>query len=238
MNALVTGGAGFIGSHVVDALVNNGARVRILDNFTTGSEKNVIEHHGNVEILRADLGDEAVADRACSNIDTIFHLAAIPSVQRSILNPTATQLNGEVATLRLLQAAVRHRIGRVVLASSCSVYGQTSNLPIAEDTELAPLSPYAASKVAVEAYGRAFSHSYDIDTVSLRFFNVFGPRQDPRSEYSGVISIFMSEMSAGRAPTVFGDGEQREILFMLEMLLGRTCSRHNIRAVLTAPRLM
>lgn len=208
MNVLVTGGGGFIGSTLVDALVAAGHRVRVLDNFSTGSHSNLSHQRGRIELVEGDATDSPTVLRSCEAIETIFHLAAIPNVQRSVEQPHLVQHNGEVATVCLLNAAARCGVKRFILASSCSVYGRADSLPVAENAQLRPLSPYAASKVACEGYLSAFSECFGIDTVALRYFNVFGPRQDPGNPYSGVLSIFAAGMMARQRPRVFGDGEQ------------------------------
>jgi len=206
---LVTGGAGFIGSHVVDSLIASGERVRVVDNLSTGKKNNLIQHGPSaVEFIEADLVDPSVVANAVDGIDCVIHIAAIPSVPRSVRDPAASHLVNVDATFLLLEAARAAQVSRFVFASSSSVYGDSSILPKDEQMFPNPLSPYALQKLIGEQYLRLFSSLYGLDTVSLRFFNVFGPRQDPDSPYSGVISLFTAALSEGRQPTIYGDGEQ------------------------------
>ena len=206
---LVTGGAGFIGSHVVDSLIALGKRVRVVDNLSTGKKENLIQYGPSVvEFIEADLVDPSVVANAVDGIDCVIHIAALPSVPRSVKDPTASHLVNVDATLLLLEAARAAQVSRFVFASSSSVYGDSSILPKHEEMLPNPLSPYALQKLIGEQYLRLFSSLYGLDTVSLRFFNVFGPRQDPDSPYSGVISLFTAALSAGRQPKIYADGEQ------------------------------
>ncbi|MCX7805622.1 MAG: SDR family oxidoreductase [Planctomycetota bacterium] len=207
-NALVTGGAGFIGSHLVEALLEEGCAVRVVDDFSSGRRENLAAVAGRIELLEGDMSEPEVAGRACEDMDWVLHEAAIPSVPYSVKNPAATQRAGEVATLLLLEACVKARVRRVTFAASSSVYGDTVTFPSHEDLPARPLSPYAASKAACEGYIRAFARCRGLDGISLRYFNVFGPRQDPASPYSGVISIFLDRMMGGKRPVIFGDGLQ------------------------------
>lgn len=207
-SVLVTGGAGFIGSHLSERLVNDGYSVRVVDNFSSGYRENLSPITNKIEIQQGDLADVSVAEKACAGMDAVLHHAAIPSVPGSIKEPLATQRAGEIATLNLLNACVKHKLKRFVLAASSSAYGDTETLPSHEELPSRPMSPYAASKVACEGYVRAFAHSYGLDGISFRYFNIFGPRQDPKSPYSAVISIFMDKMSRGERPTIYGDGLQ------------------------------
>ena len=206
MKCLVTGGAGFIGSHIVDALLDDGHKVRVIDNLSTGNMANFPFKDERVEFWHADIDNAIIADGACQDIDYVFHLAAIPSVQRSIENPLKTQRAGEEATLKLLMSAAKHKIKRFIFSASSAAYGD--NTAQEEDTAPRPMSPYAASKVACEGYVAAYAMSLGVDGVSLRYFNVFGPRQDPSSQYSGVISIFLKKLREGKQPTIFGSGLQ------------------------------
>ena len=206
---LVTGGAGFIGSHVVDSLIGLGKRVRVVDNLSTGKKENLIQHGPSVvEFIEVDLVDPGVVADAVDGIDCVIHIAALPSVPRSVKDPAASHLVNVDATLLLLEAARVAQVSRFVFASSSSVYGDSSILPKNEQMFPNPLSPYALQKLIGEQYLRLYSSLYGLDTVSLRFFNVFGPRQDPDSPYSGVISLFAAALSEGRQPTIYGDGEQ------------------------------
>lgn len=200
MNILITGGAGFIGSHLVEALVAEGHYVRVVDNLSTGTVRNI-----PVDKVDFICGDAGGADY-CYAIDYVFHLAAIASVQKSIEDPIATQQHGEDATLRLLRYAAKNKVKRFIFAASSAAYGDLKYFD--ESNAPRPLSPYAASKVACEGYVRAYAKSMGLDGVSLRYFNIFGARQDPNSPYSGVISIFLRQMLAGGSPSICGTGLQ------------------------------
>ena len=205
--ALVTGGAGFIGSHIAGALAQRGAKVRIIDNLSTGYEKNVEAVGSKVDFMHADVGDERALKTALSEVELIFHEAAIPSVPRSVDHPSETHQASVDATFKLLLAARDHKVRRVIYAASSSAYGDQPELPKREDMRPAPLSPYAVAKLVGEYYCQVFTRVYGLETVSLRYFNVFGPRQDPTSQYSGVISRFMSALTTGELPGIYGDGE-------------------------------
>ena len=204
-NYLVTGGAGFIGSHLSEALVKRGHRVRVADNFSTGYRHNLRD---GVELMAADLADPAAARRAVEGMDYVLHQAAIPSVPRSVLHPVESHRANVDATLNILVAARDAKVGRLVFAGSSSVYGDTPTLPKREDMPANPLSPYALHKQIGEQYARMFTRLYGLETVTTRYFNVFGPRQDPTSPYSGVISLFIKALLAGTAPIIHGDGGQ------------------------------
>lgn len=208
MNVLVTGGAGFIGSNLVEALVSSGNEVRILDDASTGSLDNLEGFEPAPEVVVRDIRDREAVGEAVRGVEVVYHLAALPSVARSVADPLGTHQVNVDGTLNVLQAARRGGVRRVVYASSSSVYGDTPRLPKDEEMPLSPQSPYAASKAAGEGYCRAFARVYGLETVSLRFFNVFGPRQDPSSEYAAVIPRFIHRMLAGTAPEIFGDGGQ------------------------------
>src|SRR5438105_7047445 len=206
---LVTGGAGFIGSHLVDALAAQGKRVRVLDDFSTGLRANLDGIRPRPEIVEADLGDAAAVSKAVAGVSVVYHLGALASVQRSVENPESTHAACATGTLNVLDAARRSGVRRVVYAASSSAYGGFSSQEgQTEETPLQPLSPYAAAKLTGELYAQAFSASYGLETVRLRFFNIFGPRQRADSPYSGVIALFLAGMCQGRAPTVHGDGLQ------------------------------
>lgn len=205
---LVTGGAGFIGSHIVDALVESGARVRVVDNLSTGYLRNLETVSGKIDFLGGDLADEAIARKAVEDVELVFHEAALPSVPRSVANPRETHLASVEATFNLLLAAKEKRVRRVVYAASSSAYGDQPTLPKIESMRPEPLSPYAAAKLVGEYYCQVFTRSYGLETICLRYFNVFGPRQDPGSPYSGVISLFIDRLLKGQRPTIYGDGEQ------------------------------
>jgi nucleoside-diphosphate-sugar epimerase len=219
---LVTGGAGFIGSHLVETLLARGERVRVVDSFVTGKRENVeAALHGArsaagrtmgaieaPEVVAGDLADAAVAIDAVAGMDYVLHQAAIPSVPRSIEDPITSNRANIDATVSLLVAARDAGVKRVVYAGSSSAYGDTPTLPKREDMPTKPLSPYALQKLVSEQYMQLFTRLYGLETVTIRYFNVFGPRQDPGSAYSGVISLFLRALTEGRAPTIHGDGEQ------------------------------
>lgn len=205
---LVTGGAGFIGSHLVDRLVAEGCAVRVLDDFSSGREENLAHAGDRVEILRGDVRDEALVARALEAVDVVFHLAAIPSVPRSVAEPLRTDAVNTHGTLLLLELARRAGVRRVVYAASSAAYGETDVLPKVETMPAMPCSPYALQKYAGEVYCRLYTELHGLETVALRYFNVFGPRQNPDSDYAAVIPLFVRASLAGRAPHVHGDGEQ------------------------------
>jgi UDP-N-acetylglucosamine/UDP-N-acetyl-alpha-D-glucosaminouronate 4-epimerase len=205
---LVTGGAGFIGSNIVQALVERGASVRVADDFSTGKRHNLNGLRERIELLEGDLADLDVAQRAVQGVTWIIHQAAIPSVPRSIADPLGNNRAGVVASLNLLVAAREAGVRRLVYASSSSAYGEAVNGAKREDMPVRPLSPYGVSKLAAEQYCLAFHTVYGFETVALRYFNVFGPRQDPASEYAAVIPRFITALLDGRRPTIYGDGEQ------------------------------
>ncbi|MBI1913971.1 MAG: SDR family oxidoreductase [Planctomycetes bacterium] len=205
---LVTGGAGFIGSHLVDALLARGDTVRVLDNFSTGSRANLAGTAGRAEILEGDLTCLDDVRRAVAGTEFVFHQGALASVPRSVANPLATHQACATGTLHVLQAAREAGVRRVVYAASSSAYGNSTAPVKHEDDPTLPLSPYAVAKLAGEHYCTAFTHVYGLETVRLRYFNVFGPRQAPGSPYSAVIPLFIEAMAAGRSPTVHGDGRQ------------------------------
>lgn len=205
---LVTGGAGFIGSHLVEALAREGRAVRVIDNLSTGHRSNLAHLEGKFEWVEGDLADFEVCRRAVEGATHVLHQAAIPSVPRSILEPLQAHASGPTATLNLLEAARLAGVRRFVFAASSSAYGDSDELPKHEEMIPNPLSPYAAGKLAGEHYVRVYARTMGLDGVSLRYFNVFGPRQDPSSPYSGVISLFARLMSEGRRPIIYGDGSQ------------------------------
>jgi nucleoside-diphosphate-sugar epimerase len=205
---LVTGGSGFIGSHVVEELLRRGHRVRIIDNFSTGRRSNIAAFADDIEIVEGDLRSYERAHNAMEGVDYVVHLAALPSVPRSIQDPLTSNETNVTGTLNTLLAARDAGVARVVLASSSSIYGANEAMPKREDMVPAPISPYGVSKLAAEQYARAFSSVYGLETVALRYFNVFGPRQDPNSQYSGVVPIFIRAALERRECVVFGDGCQ------------------------------
>jgi UDP-N-acetylglucosamine/UDP-N-acetyl-alpha-D-glucosaminouronate 4-epimerase len=204
---LVTGGAGFIGSHIASSLVKTGARVRVIDNLSTGHRENIEEIGGQVDFVEASLTDEAATRRALEDVELVFHEAAIPSVPRSVDNPRETHEACTDGTFKLLLAARDRRVRRFVYAASSSAYGDQPGLPKTEEMSPSPLSPYAVAKLVGEYYCQVFTRTYNLETVSLRYFNVFGPRQDPSSQYSGVISRFINALLSGERPVIYGDGE-------------------------------
>lgn len=205
---LVTGGAGFIGSHLVEALVARGERVRVLDDFSTGWRENLAGVAHRIELVEGDVAHLPTVQAAMEGVDHVLHQAALPSVPRSIEDPAATHRANVQGTLNVLLAAKEAGVKRVVYASSSSVYGDSPQLPKRETIPPRPLSPYAASKVAAEEYCRVFAHVYGLPTVILRYFNIFGPRQDPTSQYAAVIPKFITAMLRGKRPVIYGDGRQ------------------------------
>jgi nucleoside-diphosphate-sugar epimerase len=205
---LVTGGAGFIGSNIVEELVRRGERARILDNFSTGKRENIAPFLEDVELIEGDLRHLDTVRHAVEGVDYVLHQGALPSVLKSIDNPLDTDESNVRGTLNLLVAARDAGVKRVVYASSSAVYGDTPTLPKVEDMKPVPLSPYAVSKLAGEHYCQVFYQVYALETVALRYFNVFGPRQDPTSQYAAVIPRFVTAMLRGEQPIIYGDGEQ------------------------------
>jgi nucleoside-diphosphate-sugar epimerase len=206
--ALVTGGAGFIGSHIASGLAKSGARVRIIDDLSTGYRENIAELGGDVDFIEGSLADESVLRKAIQDVELVFHEAAIPSVPRSVENPRQTHIASVDSTFSLLLAARDNKVKRLIYAASSSAYGDQPTLPKVESMLPDPLSPYAVAKLVGEYYCQVFTRVYGLETVSLRYFNVFGPRQDPSSQYSGVISRFISALLSGQRPVIYGDGEQ------------------------------
>jgi len=204
---LVTGGAGFIGSTLVRTLLNHGT-VSVVDNLLTGNEQNICELGGKVTLHRVDIRDADALGPLMEGVDTVFHLAAIPSVPRSIDDPVPSHTVNIDGSFNVFHAASAAKVRRVVYAASSSAYGDTEVLPKTESMAPKPKSPYAVQKLLGEYYGSVFSSCFGLETVALRFFNVYGPRQDPSSAYSGVLSLFMKHLIARTAPTIFGDGEQ------------------------------
>ena len=206
--ALVTGGAGFIGSHIASGLIRSGARVRIIDDLSTGYRENVEEIGGDVDFVEASLADETALHKVLEDVELVFHEAAIPSVPRSVEDPRQTHIASVDSTFSLLLASRDRRVRRVVYAASSSAYGDQPTLPKVETMLPDPLSPYAVAKLVGEYYCQVFTRVYELETVSLRYFNVFGPRQDPSSQYSGVISRFIGALLSDQRPVIYGDGEQ------------------------------
>jgi nucleoside-diphosphate-sugar epimerase len=221
MKYLVTGGAGFIGSHIVTALVERGDEVRVYDNLSTGKAANLAHLGKRVELMQGDLLDPKQLEKAVVGVDVVFHQAAMASVPRSLAEPAASHAACATGTLHVLDAARRGGVKRVVYAGSSSAYGNQPFIAKRESDLPAPISPYAAAKLAGEGYCQAFAASYGLETVVIRYFNVFGPRQDPNGEYSAVIPKFVVMMLAGKRPTVFGDGGQsRDFTYVENIVLG------------------
>ena len=222
---LVTGGAGFIGSHLVEELLRRGQSVRIADDFSTGQREN-LPAGSAVDLVEGDLADPAIARRAVDGCTFVIHQAAVPSVPRSVKDPVGSHRANVDATLQVLAAARDAGVKRLIFAGSSSVYGNAAVLPKREDMRPAPLSPYALQKLIAEQYCQMFTKLYGFETVTTRYFNVFGPRQQPGSPYSGVISLFIEALSEGRAPTVHGDGRQtRDFTYVGDVVTGvlRAC---------------
>jgi len=217
-NYLVTGGAGFIGSHISEALVQRGHRVRVADNFVTGYQRNIRQ---GVEFVEGDCADPAFAKRIVGGMDYVIHQAAIPSVPRSVERPLESHRANVDGMLQMLIASRDAGVTRLVFAGSSSVYGDTEVLPKTETMPTNPLSPYALQKLMAESYGQMFTRLYGFETVTTRYFNVFGPRQDPGSPYSGVISLFIKALSEGTQPVIYGDGEQtRDFTYVANVVDG------------------
>jgi UDP-glucose 4-epimerase len=213
--ALVTGGAGFIGSHLVEALLAGGCRVTVLDDLSSGNERNLPASAGGLRFIRGDIRDRRAVADAVADCEAVFHLAAVVSVPKTTQDPVGSADVNETGSLNVLDAARRAGARRLVFASSSAVYGDDLRLPKREDMAPKPLTPYAVQKLAVEYHARVYSGLYGLPSVSLRFFNVFGPRQDPSSPYSGVISIFMTQALTAGVPVIYGDGRQsRDFVFV------------------------
>lgn len=216
---LVTGGAGFIGSHLVANLLREGFRVRVLDNFSTGKYANLPQDHVGLEIVEGDVADSHIVDQVVQGVTAIVHLAAVASVQASVEDPAGTHASNFIGTLNLLEACRRHNVRRFLFASSAAVYGNGAALPISEDAPLQPLTPYASDKLAGEYYLEFYGREYGLEPGIFRFFNVFGPRQDPASPYSGVISIFVDRSLTQQPFTIYGDGRQtRDFIYVTDLV--------------------
>jgi UDP-glucose 4-epimerase len=219
---LVTGGAGFIGSHIVEALARRGDRVRVIDNLSTGFKQNATQFGEKVELTVADINDSEALARLLPDVDCVFHEAALASVPRSVEAPLDTNHACVTGTVNLLHEARKAGVRRVVYAASSSAYGDQLNSSKRETDLPAPLSPYAAAKLACEYYCQAFYQTYGLETVAIRYFNVFGPRQDPKSPYSAVIPLFITALLEGRQPVVYGDGKQsRDFTFVEDVVRGK-----------------
>lgn len=207
MNVLITGGAGFIGSHVAERLLKRGDQVQVLDNLSTGKREN-LPKHDSLTFYKGDIRDKDLVAKCCRNADAVVHLAAVASVQASVDDPAGTHQSNFDGTLNLLDACREEGTNRFLYACSAAIYGDTEELPVREETSLNPLTPYAVDKLSGEYYLSYYKRQYGLNTSSFRFFNIYGPRQDPSSPYSGVISIMVDRLLAGKEMTIFGDGEQ------------------------------
>jgi nucleoside-diphosphate-sugar epimerase len=237
MRVLVTGGGGFIGSNLVEALLRRGDQVRVLDNFFTGRRENLADAAawaeaggGRYELLEGDIRSTDTVQAACREIDVVLHQAAIPSVSRSVDDPVTTNEVNVTGTLNLLMAARAAGVRRFVAASSSSLYGESPTLPKVETMMPAPISPYGLQKLTAETYLALFHRLYGLGTVALRYFNVFGPRQDPSSEYAAVIPRFVTRIAAGQAPTIYGDGKQTRDFTYIDNVV-----QANLRAAEASP---
>jgi UDP-glucose 4-epimerase len=223
---LVTGGAGFIGSHLVEALLARGDRVRVLDVLSSGHLQNLSQVIDRIEFIEGSICDVTTVQQATAGVDFVFHLAALVSVPKSMAEPAEAELINALGTLNVLNAAKAANVRRVVFSSTCAVYGDDPALPKIETMCPRPKSPYAISKLAAEQYCQVFSTSLGLETVILRYFNIFGPRQDPSSAYSGVISIFANKLSQGLTPTIFGNGQQtRDFVFVADVVRANLLAR-------------
>jgi UDP-N-acetylglucosamine/UDP-N-acetyl-alpha-D-glucosaminouronate 4-epimerase len=226
---VVTGGAGFIGSHIAAALGKSGARVRVLDDLSTGHRENLEEIGGDIDFIQGSVADEDLMRKALEGAEVVFHEAAIPSVPRSVEAPRQTHIASVDGTFSLLLAARDQKVRRVVYAASSSAYGDQPTLPKIETMLPDPLSPYAVAKLVGEYYCRVFTRVYGLETVALRYFNVFGPRQDPTSQYSGVVSRFISALLGGGQPVIYGDGEQSRDFTYIDNVVAANLSAANAR---------
>lgn len=221
MKVLVTGGAGFIGSHLVEALLADGCDVRVMDNFFSGKRENLAAVMDDIRLTEADVRDLDACRRVCEGVTRVWHLAAVGSVPRSVADPLTTHESNLTGTLNMLVAARDAGVERFVFASSSSVYGANPQLPREENQHPMPMSPYANSKLAAETYVRQFSFLYGIETVALRYFNVYGPRQDRQSQYAAVVPRFLAALLSGDRPLIYGDGEQsREFTYVADCVRG------------------
>jgi nucleoside-diphosphate-sugar epimerase len=219
MRALVTGGAGFIGSHLVEELLRGGASVRVLDNFSSGKRENLEAFHGDLEILEGDLRDVEAVKAALRDVELVFHLAAFISVPQSMVDPEECFAVNVAGTVKLLEAARRAGVHKIVLSSSTAVYGNPDKFPTDEEAPQRPLSPYALSKQVNELYARLYTHTFNLPVTALRYFNVYGPRQRPDSDYAAAISIFTRRLVNREPITIFGDGKQsRDFIFVKDVV--------------------
>jgi len=216
---LVTGGAGFIGSHIVDALLTEGCEVNVLDNLSTGNLSNLEHVKDRIHFCKGDIRDPEILEKMVRGCDIVFHLAAVVSVPQSVAEPVDSAMVNDIGTLLVLEAASKNGVKRVVFSSSCAVYGDDPQLPKRESMTPKPLSPYAVQKLTGEFHARLYYDLYKLETVCLRYFNVFGPRQDPSSPYSGVISLFLSKAASKEQPVIYGNGNQyRDFIFVRDVV--------------------
>ncbi|MDM8540844.1 SDR family oxidoreductase [Desulfococcaceae bacterium HSG9] len=217
--ALVTGGAGFIGSHIVDELLDRGIKVAVIDNLSTGNLQNLAHVQERISFFQGDIRDHDILTKAVQGSDVIFHLAAVVSVTQTVEQPIDSAMVNDLGTLSILEVARQHDVKKVIISSSCAVYGDSPKLPKIETMIPLPLSPYAVQKLTGELNAKVYNDLYGLKTVCLRYFNVYGPRQDPSSPYSGVISIFMSKAASKDTPVIYGDGNQyRDFIFVKDVV--------------------
>ena len=218
-SALVTGGAGFIGSHIVDELLAQGVKVAVIDNLSTGNRKNLAHVWERISFFQGDIRDQNILNKAVQGIEVIFHLAAVVSVTQTVEQPIDSAMVNDFGTLLILEVARQFDVKKVVISSSCAVYGDSPQLPKVETMMPLPLSPYAVQKLTGELNAKVYNDLYGVKTACLRYFNVYGPRQDPSSPYSGVISIFMSKAASQAKPLIYGDGNQyRDFIFVKDVV--------------------
>jgi len=225
MRTLVTGGAGFIGSHLVHELLLRGDNVRVFDDFSSGRRENLAPWINDIEIMAADLRDPEMVKKAVTGMDWVFHLAAFISVPQSLIDPETCFAINVTGTVNILEASRKAGVGKVILASSTAVYGNTSDFPTTEESRLQPLSPYATSKQVTELYALLYTRVFNLPVVALRFFNVYGPRQRPDSPYAAAIPIFINQLVSGEPITIFGDGKQsRDFIYVKDVVRGMIMS--------------
>jgi len=230
-SALVTGGAGFIGSHIVDELLDRGIKVAVIDNLSTGNLQNLAHVQERISFFHGDIRDQKILTEAVQDSEVIFHLAAVVSVTQTVEQPVDSAMVNDLGTLSILEAARQCDVKKVIISSSCAVYGDSPQLPKIETMTPLPLSPYAVQKLTGELNAKVYNDLYGLKTVSLRYFNVYGPRQDPSSPYSGVISIFMSKAASQTAPVIYGDGNQyRDFIFVKDVVRANLLAAHNDNA--------
>ena len=230
-SALVTGGAGFIGSHIVDELLVRGIKVAVIDNLSTGKRRNLAHVWERISFFQGDIRDQSMLAKAVQGNEVIFHLAAVVSVTQTVEHPIDSAMVNDLGTLSILEVARQCDVKKVVISSSCAVYGDSPQLPKIETMMPLPLSPYAVQKLTGELNAKVYNDLYGLKTVCLRYFNVYGPRQDPSSPYSGVISIFMSKAASQAAPVIYGDGNQyRDFIFVKDVVRANLLAAHHDNA--------